>query len=100
VEPGGLVDLFIDIAVKCFANSTAELFKAFFDGLFDPRAALTRPLFVALVVNYGEKSTECSCSHLIPARMISHVILATLKALSPRSEDKQLALVNAITMHF
>jgi len=29
VEPGGLIDSFVDVAVKGFAGGTAELLKAF-----------------------------------------------------------------------
>jgi len=48
VEPGGLVDLFVDVAVKCFAGNTAEVFKAFFNALLGPsphwRAQSSPPL--------------------------------------------------------
>jgi len=53
VEPGGFADFFKDIAVKGFAGSTAELFRAFFDGLFGPLAALARPLFAAFLEKVG-----------------------------------------------
>jgi len=32
VSGDGLIDLFVDVAVKGFAGGAAELFKAFFDG--------------------------------------------------------------------
>jgi len=53
VEPGGLIELFVDVAVKGFAGGTAELLKAFFDGLFGSLAAVARPLFAAFLEKVG-----------------------------------------------
>jgi len=53
VEPGGFADFFKDIAVKGFAGGATELFRAFFDGLFGPLAALARPLFAAFLEKVG-----------------------------------------------
>jgi len=53
VSPGGLVDLFVEIAAKGFAGGTAEGFRAFFDALLGLHAAVARPLFAALLEKVG-----------------------------------------------
>jgi len=53
VSQDDLVDLFVDVAVKSFAGGTAELLRAFFDGLLGPVAALARPLFAAFLEKVG-----------------------------------------------
>jgi len=43
VEPGGLIELFVDVAVKGFAGGAVELFKVFFDALLGLLVAVARP---------------------------------------------------------
>jgi len=62
VSPGGLIDLFVDVATKGFAGGAAELLNVFFNILLGPVAALARPLFAAFLEKLGGRGAVNSFS--------------------------------------